>query len=128
MTGLEAVELIHQEAWTGRKPGLSRTKELLGRVGNPHQKLKYVHITGTNGKGSTAAMVASVLDQAGLTVGLYTSPHLWRFHERFQVNGVPIPDDTLGRIAERVIQAGKGMEDPATDDCGGDALFSGGWL
>ena len=51
MTGLEAVELIHQEAWTGRKPGLSRTKELLGRVGNPHQKLKYVHITGTNGKG-----------------------------------------------------------------------------
>ena len=115
MTGLEAVELIHQEAWTGRKPGLSRTKELLGRVGNPHQKLKYVHITGTNGKGSTAAMVASVLDQAGLTVGLYTSPHLWRFHERFQVNGVPIPDDTLGRIAERVIQAGKGMEDPATE-------------
>ena len=115
MTGQEAVELIHQEAWTGRKPGLSRTKDLLGRVGNPHQKLKYVHITGTNGKGSTAAMVASVLDQAGLTVGLYTSPHLWRFHERFQVNGVPIPDDTLGRIAERVIQAGKGMEDPATE-------------
>ena len=115
MTGQEAVELIRQEAWTGRKPGLSRTRELLKRVGNPHQKLKYVHITGTNGKGSTAAMVASVLDQAGLTVGLYTSPHLWRFHERFQVNGVPIPDDTLGRIAERVIQAGKGMEDPATE-------------
>ena len=85
MTGQEAVELIRQEAWTGRKPGLSRTRELLKRVGNPHQKLKYVHITGTNGKGSTAAMVASVLDQAGLTVGLYTSPHLWRFHERFQM-------------------------------------------
>ena len=115
MTGQEAVELIRQEAWTGRKPGLSRTRELLKRVGDPHQKLKYVHITGTNGKGSTAAMVASVLAQAGLTVGLYTSPHLWSFHERFQVNGVPISDDALGRIAERVIQAGRGMEDPATE-------------
>lgn len=115
MTGQEAVELIHREAWTGRKPGLSRTLELLEKVGNPHKKLKYVHITGTNGKGSTAAMVASVLTAAGYRTGLSTSPHLWKFHERFQVNGQPIPDDTLGRIAERVIQAGKSMEDPATE-------------
>ena len=115
MTGQEAVDLIHQEAWTGRKPGLSRTLELLDRVGNPHQKLKYVHITGTNGKGSTAAMIASVLTAAGIRTGLSTSPHLWRFHERFQVNGEPIPDEALGRIAERVIEAGKGMEDPATE-------------
>lgn len=115
MTGQEAVERIHREAWTGRKPGLSRTLELLRRVGDPHQALKFVHITGTNGKGSTAAMVASVLTRAGLTTGLYTSPHLWRFHERFQVNGQPIPDDTLGRIAQRVIEAGMGMPDPATE-------------
>lgn len=115
MTGQEAVELIHREAWTGRKPGLSRTLELLEKVGNPHKKLKYVHITGTNGKGSTAAMVASVLAAAGLKTGLSTSPHLWTFHERFQVNGVPIPDEALGRIAERVIAAGKGMDDPATE-------------
>ena len=74
MTGQEAVERIHQEAWTGRKPGLSRTLELLQKVGDPHRKLKFVHITGTNGKGSTAAMVASVLAQAGLRTGLYTSP------------------------------------------------------
>ena len=114
MTGQEAVDLIHQEAWTGRKPGLSRTLELLDRVGNPHEKLKYVHITGTNGKGSTAAMIASVLTAAGLKTGLSTSPHLWRFHERFQVDGEPIPDEALGRIAEQVIAAGKGMEDPAT--------------
>ena len=115
MTGQEAVDLIHQEAWTGRKPGLSRTLELLDRVGNPHEKLKYVHITGTNGKGSTAAMIASVLTAAGLKTGLSTSPHLWRFHERFQVDGEPIPDEALGRIAERVIAAGRGMEDPATE-------------
>ena len=115
MTGQEAVELIHKEAWTGRKPGLSRTLELLRRLGDPHRDLKFVHITGTNGKGSTAAMVASVLTRAGLKTGLYTSPHLWRFHERFQANGQPIPDADLGRIAEQVIRAGKGMEDPATE-------------
>ena len=115
MTGQEAVELIHQEAWTGRKPGLERTTELLRRLGDPHKGLKFIHITGTNGKGSTAAMVASVLTRAGLKTGLYTSPHLWRFHERFQVNGQPIPDADLGRIAEQVIRAGKGMEDPATE-------------
>lgn len=115
MTGQEAVELIHREAWTGRKPGLSRTLELLRRVGDPHQTLKFVHITGTNGKGSTAAMIASVLRRAGLTAGLYTSPHLWRFHERFQVNGQSIPDEALGRIAQRVMEAGKGMPDPATE-------------
>ena len=115
MTGQEAVELIHRQAWTGRKPGLSRTLELLHRVGDPHLRLKFVHITGTNGKGSTAAMTASVLSRAGFRTGLYTSPHLWTFHERFQVDGAPIPDADLGRIAERVIEAGRGMEDPATE-------------
>ena len=115
MTGQEAVELIHQEAWTGRTPGLTRITELLQRLGDPHKSLKFVHITGTNGKGSTAAMVASVLAQAGLKTGLYTSPHLWRFHERFQVNGQPIPDQDLGRIGERVIKAGREMEDTATE-------------
>ena len=115
MTGQEAVERIHQEAWTGRKPGLSRTLELLRRVGDPHKALKFVHITGTNGKGSTASLVASVLKSAGLRVGLFTSPHLWTFHERFRVNGADMPDEALGRITEQVLEAGKGMEDPATE-------------
>ena len=115
MTGLEAVELIHQEAWTGREPGLSRTIELLGRLGDPHKDLKFIHITGTNGKGSTASMVASVLQESGVKVGLYTSPHLWHFHERFRVNGQLMPDEALGRIAEQVILAARGMSDPATE-------------
>lgn len=115
MTGQEAVELIHREAWIGREPGLSRTVELLGKLGNPHKELKYVHITGTNGKGSTAAMIASALTAAGLKTGLCTSPHLWSFHERFQVDGRPIPDETLGRIAERVIAAGREISEPATE-------------
>ena len=108
MTGQEAVERIHQEAWIGREPGLSRITKLLSMVGDPHKELKFVHITGTNGKGSTASMTASILAAAGLRVGLYTSPHLWRFHERFQVCGRPIPDEALGRIGERVILAADG--------------------
>ncbi len=115
LTGQEAIDLIRREAWTGRKPGLSRTRELLRRMGDPHRALKFVHITGTNGKGSTAAMVASILAAAGYRTGLYTSPHLWRFHERFQVNGVPIPDADLGRIAQKTLEAGRGMADPATE-------------
>ncbi len=115
MTALEAEQKIHEQAWVGRTPGLERTRELLGRLGNPHQGLKFVHITGTNGKGSTAAMVSSVLRRAGYKTGLYTSPHLWRFSERFQVNGAPIPDEDLGRITQRVLEAARDMSDPATE-------------
>ena len=103
MTAREAEQRIHEQAWIGRPPGLERTRELLGRLGNPHLGLKFVHITGTNGKGSTAAMVSSVLRRAGYRTGLYTSPHLWKFSERCQIDGVPIPDEDLGRITQRVL-------------------------
>ncbi len=115
MTGEQAAEQIHLAAWTGQKPGLDRIRELLGRLGNPQETLKFVHIAGTNGKGSTAAMTAGILTRAGYKTGLYTSPHLWRFHERFQVDGVPIPDEALGRIAQQVIEVAQGMADPATE-------------
>ena len=115
MTAQEAEQRIHEQAWIGRTPGLSRTRELLERLGNPHLGLKFVHITGTNGKGSTAAMVSSVLRKAGVKTGLYTSPHLWHFGERFQVNGQPIADGDLGRITERVLKAAENMTDPATE-------------
>lgn len=115
MTGREAENLIHERAWTGREPGLNRTIELLGRLGNPQNKLKFVHVAGTNGKGSTASMIAAVLKQAGLRTGLYTSPHLWRFRERFQVDGQLIPDEMLGEITQRVIAASENMTDPATE-------------
>lgn len=105
MTGQEAAELVHQRAWVGQKPGLDRIRRLLGRLGDPQKKLKFVHIAGSNGKGSTAAMLASVLTAAGWKTGLYTSPHLWRFHERFQVDGVPISDAGLADITARVLEA-----------------------
>ena len=74
MTGQEAADLIHQRAWVGQKPGLDRIRRLLGRLGNPQEKLKFVHIAGSNGKGSTAAMLASVLSAAGLKTGCTPPP------------------------------------------------------
>ena len=105
MTEQEAVELIHQRAWVGQKPGLDRIRRLLGRLGDPQERLKFVHIAGSNGKGSTAAMISSILTAAGWKTGLYTSPHLWRFHERFQVDGRPIPGEELADITARVLEA-----------------------
>lgn len=105
MTDTEAVGLIHQRAWVGQKPGLDRIRRLLGRLGNPQERLKFVHIAGSNGKGSTAAMISSILTAAGRKTGLYTSPHLWRFHERFQVDGAPISGEDLADAAARVLEA-----------------------
>ena len=98
----EALQYIHSVSWTGTKPGLARVAELLRRIGNPERELKFVHIAGTNGKGSTAAMLASVLRAAGYRTGLYTSPYITRFNERIQVNGEQIPDDDLCALTERI--------------------------
>ena len=102
-----ALEYIHAVQWAGHKPGLSRTRTLLAALGDPHKKLRFVHVAGTNGKGSTAAMLASCLQAAGYRVGLYTSPFINRFNERIQVNGEQIPDDALVRLVERVRQIGR---------------------
>ena len=115
MTGEDVAARVHQYAWTGRKPGLERTRALLAALGNPENSLKFVHITGSNGKGSTAAMLASVLTAAGYRTGLFTSPHLYRFNERFQVNGASIPDDALVRIAERVLAAADTLSEHPTE-------------
>ena len=98
MTATQAIEYIHSVSWKGSIPGLGRTRELLRRMGNPEKELKFIHIVGTNGKGSTAAMLASVLQRAGYRTGLYTSPFLYRFQERMQVDGREIGDDERGEI------------------------------
>jgi len=115
MTGQEAIDYIHSYNWLGSRPGLSRTKDLLSRLGHPERELRFVHIVGTNGKGSTAAMLASVLREAGHTTGLYTSPYLWRFHERIQVNGAEITDDELGEVTDYVRRFAEEMEDHPTE-------------
>ena len=111
----EAIEYIHSVFWKGSIPGLSRTQELLRKMGNPEKKLKFVHIAGTNGKGSTAAMTASILRQAGYTVGLYTSPYIYRFHERMQVNGVEITDEELVEVTEFVKPFADSMAESPTE-------------
>lgn len=115
MTGNEAITYIHSYGWRGSIPGLSRTFELLHRLGDPQKKTKFIHIVGTNGKGSTAAMLASVLQKAGYVTGLYTSPYILTFHERMQVNGEMISDDELGEITEYVMPHAEAMEDHPTE-------------
>ena len=111
----EAIEYIHSVCWKGTVPGLSRTQELLAKMGNPEKKLKFIHIAGTNGKGSTAAMSASILQQAGYKVGLYTSPYIYRFHERMQVNGVEISDEDLAAVTEYVRPLAQSMTESPTE-------------
>jgi dihydrofolate synthase/folylpolyglutamate synthase len=89
----------------GIKPGLSRTIALLEALGNPHSSFGVFHVGGTNGKGSTAAMTASVLAAQGYRVGLYTSPHLMDFTERIQINGAPLAHDCVTALTETVRHA-----------------------
>ena len=86
----------------GIKFGLSNISRLLELVGNPHKTLKTVHIAGTNGKGSTAATIASIMKEAGYKVGLYTSPHLIDFTERIKINGKEIEEGEVVRLTEYI--------------------------
>ena len=111
----EAIEYIHSVYWKGGHFGLDRVLTLLEKMGNPEKKLKYVHIAGTNGKGSTASMTASILQKAGYRTGLYTSPYIYRFHERIQINGQQISDEDLVEITEYVKPLADSMEQSPTE-------------
>lgn len=115
MNATEAIAYIHSVCWKGSVPGLGRTQTLLAKMGNPEKKLKFVHIAGTNGKGSTAAMTASILRKAGYRTGLYTSPYIYRFHERMQVDGVEISDEDLAAVTEFVKPLADSMEERPTE-------------
>ena len=115
MTAEQALEYIHSVCWKGSIPGLGRTNTLLEKMGNPHKALKYVHIAGTNGKGSTAAMTASILRKAGYRTGLYTSPYIYQFGERMQVDGQMISDEELVNITEYVKPLADSMEESPTE-------------
>ena len=106
---------IHATEWQGSRPGLSRITSLLASLGNPERKLRVIHIAGTNGKGSTSAMLASCLMAAGYKTALFTSPYLYAFGERMQIDGVPISDATLCRVIERLRPHVDKMEDRPTE-------------
>lgn len=115
MTYNEALDYISSVSWQGSRPGLTRIAALMDRLGNVQKDLKYIHIAGTNGKGSVSALLSSVLTAAGYRTGLYTSPYITRFNERMQINGVPIGDDVLAEVVGRLKPAGDAMEDKPTE-------------
>ena len=115
MNVTEALEFIQSVCWLGTKPGLERITDLLHRLGDPQKELKFIHITGTNGKGSVAAMLTATLNAAGYNVGRFTSPHLRFYNERINVAGEDIPDADLCELAEEMKPAVEGMAEKPTE-------------
>jgi len=115
MTYDEAMAYIHGIDWRGSKPGLSRTRALLAAVGDPQDELKFIHVAGTNGKGSFSAMTESILRRAGYRTGLFTSPFITRFNERIRVGGEDIPDGALAALVEEIRPLAEGLDDPPTE-------------
>jgi dihydrofolate synthase/folylpolyglutamate synthase len=105
----ESISSLFARTAYGIKPGLEVTVALLEQLGNPHRELKCIHVAGTNGKGSVCAMIESVLRASGFKTGLYTSPHLFRFNERFRINGRDIPDAELEPLIADVETAAKNL-------------------
>jgi dihydrofolate synthase/folylpolyglutamate synthase len=98
MTYSDAIQFLHSLRWFGTRFGLANTLKLAALSGNPQDKLRFIHVAGTNGKGSTCAMLESIYRAAGLRVGLFTSPHLVAFGERIQVNRQLIPKANIIRL------------------------------
>lgn len=93
-----ALDYIHGTYKFGSKLGLDNITCLLAKLGDPQDKLKIIHVAGTNGKGSTVSFISKILESAGYRVGIFTSPYLERFNERIRINDDHIPDGDLGRI------------------------------
>lgn len=114
MTRQEMENFIHATGNVSR-PGLERITELMEKLGNPQNDVKFIHVAGTNGKGSTSAMMESVLRAAGYRTGLYTSPHLFRMSERIKVDGVEVTEEELCELAEETKRAVDTMDDKPTE-------------
>lgn len=105
MTYAETLAHIYALGRFGMKPGLSRITPLLAALGNPQDSFKALHVVGTNGKGSSASFLSSILTASGRRTGLFTSPHLVSFTERIRIDGVEIEEEDVTRLAERVMAA-----------------------
>lgn len=102
MTSFEAIEYIHSRLTFGINPGMERISALCAALGNPQDGLRFIHVAGTNGKGSTSTMIASILSTAGLRTGLFTSPYVIDFRERMQIDGEMIPPKELAEVVGEV--------------------------
>ena len=110
MTYEQAMEKVNHRLRFGIKPGLERISALLEKLGNPQKQLKFVHVAGTNGKGTTCTLIAGALKAAGYRTGLYTSPYVLEFRERFQIDGKMIPEEELIQQVQVVSAAADEME------------------
>ena len=129
MTYEEALEYLNAPKYSATRPGLAPVTELMHRLGDVQKGLKYVHIAGTNGKGSTAAFMESALRAAGYRTGLYTSPFIERFTERIRVCGEEISEEDLARLTERVCAACTAMrEDGLTEPTVFEMITAVGFL
>src|SRR5881296_3018086 len=110
MTYPEAIQFLYRLRMFGTKLGLENTFKLAALAGNPQERLRFIHVAGTNGKGSTCAMLESIYRAAGLRVGLFTSPHLVAFGERIQVNRQPLSEAEITRL---VFETKRFLNDPS---------------
>ena len=111
----EAIEYIHSINWCFCKPGLDRIKALCHMLGDPQKELKFIHVAGTNGKGSFCSMLDSVLRRAGYRTGMFTSPYIRYFNERICFDGAPISDKDLAEVTSYVRPFADSMEEKPTE-------------
>src|SRR5437016_7920261 len=109
----EAIDYLYSLRLFGTKLGLENTFKLAALAGNPQERLRFIHVAGTNGKGSTCAMLESVYRAAGLRVGLFTSPHLVSFRERIQVNRQLISEKDVVRLVTNLREQSRAGVSPA---------------
>ena len=100
MTYSEAIDWLYELRMLGAKLGLKNPRALAAHAGNPHKRLRFIHVAGTNGKGSVCAILESICREAGMKTGLFTSPHLLSFRERIQVNRQPVSEAQVVRLVE----------------------------
>ncbi|WP_055105557.1 bifunctional folylpolyglutamate synthase/dihydrofolate synthase [Paenibacillus ihumii] len=116
----DAVKWINSLIPFGIRPGLERIQRMMEHFGNPHRRLKFVHVAGTNGKGSSCAFLSSTLQECGYDVGMFTSPYITKFTNRFQFNGEDIPEETLLDLANRIAPVAKEL---AASEWGSPTMF-----
>lgn len=111
----EALEYIHKINWCFCNPGLERIEHLCKALGNPQKRLKFIHVAGTNGKGSFCAMLSEILKSAGYKTGLFTSPYIKTFNERMAINGEMISNEELASLTEYIKPVADAMEEKPTE-------------
>lgn len=117
------IHTIENKRRFGSLPGIEVSRKLLAAVGGPEKELAFIHIAGTNGKGSTAAFLCRILTAAGIRTGLFTSPHLVEFTERIQVNGEQIPKEDAARLGELLLRQKTDVSPTMFDYCLAMALL-----